>query len=149
MKSLNNRHIIIRHASISRCKKINASNACYYNYAQGLAGALKYLRQFTGQFDLEPPPPKITRFQDAISSLEEVQSFPDWRGFSEEAITIASSMNKLTYFHCESLNSARQTTLDDYFHPIYLILYYSIYTYLIFDYSLYHACTCFGYIYQT
>ena len=78
-----------------------------------------------GQFDLEPPPPKITRFQDAISSLEEVQSFLDWRGFSEEAITIASSVNKLTYFHCESLNSARQTTLDDYFHPIYLILYYS------------------------
>ena len=76
---------------------------------------------------IEPPPPKITRFQDAISSLEEVQSFLDWRGFSEEAITIASSMNKLTYFHCESLNSARQTTLDDYFHPtcIYLILYYS------------------------
>ena len=78
-----------------------------------------------GQFDLEPPPPKITQFQDAISSLEEVQSFLDWRGFSEKAITIASSMNKLTYFHCESLNSARQTTLDDYFHPIYLILYYS------------------------
>ena len=101
-----------------------------------------------GQFDLEPPPPKIARFQDAISSLEEVQSFLDWRGFSEEAITIASSMNKLTYFHCESLNSARQTTVD-YFHPIYLILYYSIYTYLIFYYSLYHACTCFGYIYHT
>ena len=78
-----------------------------------------------GQVDLEPPPPKITRFQDAISSLEEVQSFLDWRGFSQEAIMIASSMNKLTHFHCESLNSARQTTLDDYFHSIYLILYYS------------------------
>ena len=37
-----------------------------------------------GKFDLEPPPPKITRFQDAISSLEEVQSFLDWRGFSEQ-----------------------------------------------------------------
>ena len=61
MKSLNNRHI--RHASISRCKKITRSNACYYNYAQGLAGALKYLRQFTGQFDLEPPPPKSHGFK--------------------------------------------------------------------------------------
>ena len=71
-----------------------------------------------GQFDLEPPPPKITRFQDAISSLEEVQSFLDWRGFSEEATMIASSMNKLTYLHCESLNSAKQTTLGDYFRHI-------------------------------
>ena len=26
-----------------------------------------------GQFDLEPPPPKITRYQDAIASLEAVQ----------------------------------------------------------------------------
>ena len=77
-----------------------------------------------GQFDLEPPPPKITRFQD-ILTIEEVQSFLDWRGFSEEAITIAPPMKKLTYFHCESFNSARQTTLDDYLHPIYLILYHS------------------------
>jgi hypothetical protein len=60
-----------------------------------------------GQFDLEPPPPKITRFQDAISSLEEVQSFLDRRGFSEEATRIASSVNKLTYLHCESLILAR------------------------------------------
>ena len=70
------------------------------------------------QFDLEPPPPKITRFQDAISSLEDVQSFLDYKGFSEEATRIASSMNTLTYLHCQSLNSARQTTLDEYFHPI-------------------------------
>ena len=104
------------------------------------AGALKYLRQFTGQFDLEPPPPKITRFQDAISSLEEVQSFLDWRGFSEEAITIASSMNKLTYFTVEALTLLnRLYTLDDYFYLIYLIFYY----------SLYHGCTCFRYIYHT
>ena len=67
-----------------------------------------------GQFDLEPPPPKITRFQDAISSLEEVQSFLDRRGFSEEATRIASSVNKLTYLHCERLNLTRQTTLDDF-----------------------------------
>ena len=65
-----------------------------------------------GQFDLKPPPPKITRFQDAISSPEAVQCFFDNKGYSEEATTVASSMNRLTYLHCESLNSARQTTLD-------------------------------------
>ena len=26
---------------------------------------------------------------------------------------VASSMNRLTYLHCESLNSARQTVLDN------------------------------------
>ena len=70
------------------------------------------------QFDLEPPPPKITKFQDAISSLEDVQSFLDYKGFSEEATRIASSMNALTYLHCQSLNSARQTTLEEYFIPM-------------------------------
>ena len=36
-----------------------------------------------GKFDLEPPPPKITRFQDAISSLEAVKTFLDSRGYSD------------------------------------------------------------------
>ena len=71
-----------------------------------------------GQFDLEPPPPNITRFQDVISSLEAVQCFLDNKGYSEEATTVASSMNRLTYLHYESLNSARQTTLDEFFHLI-------------------------------
>ena len=70
------------------------------------------------QFDVEPPPPKIIRFQDAISSLEDVQSFLDYKGFSEEATKITSSMNTLTYLHCQSLNSARQMTLKEYFHSI-------------------------------
>ena len=71
-----------------------------------------------GQFDLEPSHPKITRFQVATSSLEAVQCFLYNKGYSEEATTVASSMNRLTYLHCESLNSARQTTPDKVFHPI-------------------------------
>ena len=66
-------------------------------------------------FDLEPPPPKITRFQDAISSLEAVQEFLDSKGHSEEATRIATYANKLTYLHCASLQSARQSTLQEYF----------------------------------
>ena len=65
------------------------------------------------QFDLA----KITWFQDATSSLETVQTFVDSKGFLEEAARIATSMNKLTYFRCASLDSARQSTLDEYFHP--------------------------------
>lgn len=67
------------------------------------------------QFNLEPPPPKVTQFQDAISSLEEVQSFLDRRGMSKEAARVTSSINKLTYHHCQSVNSARKTTLEEYF----------------------------------
>ena len=70
------------------------------------------------QFDLEPPPPKITMFQEAISSLEDVQVFLDYKGFSDEATKIISSVNALTHLHCQSLNSARQTTLEEHFHPI-------------------------------
>ena len=68
-----------------------------------------------GQFDLEPPPAKITRFQDAISSLEAVQIFLDSRGYPEEATSIATATIRLTYCHCESLDSARQSTLTEYF----------------------------------
>ena len=63
-----------------------------------------------GQFDLESPPAKITRFQYAISSLEAVQIFLDSRGYPEKATSIATATNRLTYCHCESLDSARQST---------------------------------------
>ena len=56
--------------------------------------------------------------EDAISSLEAVQCFLDNKGYSEEESTVASSMNKLTYLHCEILNSARQTILGEYSHLI-------------------------------
>ena len=45
------------------------------------------------QFDLEPPPPKLTRFQEAISSLEDVQSFLDSKGYSDKATKLTSSVN--------------------------------------------------------
>ena len=37
---------------------------------------------------------RITRFEDAISSLEDVQSFLDYKGFSDEATKIASSSER-------------------------------------------------------
>ena len=70
-----------------------------------------------GHFDLEPPPPKITRFQDAISLLEAVQTFLDSKGHSEEATRVASTMNRLAHLHCASLSSARQSYLKEFFHP--------------------------------
>ena len=49
------------------------------------------------QFDLDPPPPKITRYQDAISSLEDVRAFLDSKGCSEEATKIAPSIDTLHF----------------------------------------------------
>ena len=71
-----------------------------------------------GQFDLEPPPPKIARYQDAIASLEAVQAFLDSKGHSEEATRIASSMDRVAYLHISTLNSARQSTLEEFSPPI-------------------------------
>ena len=76
-----------------------------------------------GHFDLEPPPPRITRFQDAISSLEAVQTFLDSKGHSEEATTVASTMNRLAYLHCASLSSARQSTLEEFFLNVNVYLF--------------------------
>ena len=71
-----------------------------------------------GQFDLEPPPPKITRYQDAIASLEAVQTFLDSKGHSEEATRVASTMDRVAYFHISTLNFARQNTLEEFFPPV-------------------------------
>ena len=57
------------------------------------------------QFDLEPPPPKITRFEDAMSSLEDVQVFLDSKGFLEQATIITASMNELAHLHLKSKSS--------------------------------------------
>ena len=70
------------------------------------------------QYDVEPPPPKIAKYEDAISALEDVQRFLDNKGHSEQATNISSMMNKVTELHCVSLSLGRQSTLQDYFHPL-------------------------------
>ncbi len=70
------------------------------------------------EFDLEPPPQKITKYQDAIAALEAVQIFIDSKGYSEEATRITSTMNRLTHLHCTSLIFARQSTIQEFFHPV-------------------------------
>ena len=67
------------------------------------------------QFDAEPPSTKITKFQDAISSLEAVQAFLDSKGYPEESSMISKVASKLTYLHCASLQSGRQSKHTEYF----------------------------------
>ena len=66
-------------------------------------------------FDLEPPPLKIKNFGEAIHSFEDVQAFLDSKGYSDQATVIASAIDLVASLHCNSLASARQSTLDEYF----------------------------------
>ena len=66
-------------------------------------------------FDFEPPPPKIKNFGEAIQSLEDVQTFLDNKGYSDQATTIAAAIDLVASLHCKSLASARQSTLNEYF----------------------------------
>ena len=74
------------------------------------------------QFDLEPPPPKITRFEDAMSSLEDVQVFLDSKGFLEQATIITASMNELAHLHLKS--KSRQRHITRIFSYSYLSFYF-------------------------
>ena len=67
------------------------------------------------QFDLEPPPPKIKDFKEAVSMLEDVQTFLDSRGYNEAATKMGLEIDTVVSLQHDSLNCARQTTLDEFF----------------------------------
>ena len=62
----------------------------------------------------EPPPPKIKRYHEAVSNLEDVQLFLDSRGHSGLATKVGSLMDTVVSLQYESLASARQATLDEF-----------------------------------
>ena len=68
-------------------------------------------------FDFERPPPKINSFSGAIHSLEDVKSFLDAKGYSEQATVVSSALDMVASLNCSSLASDRQhiRTLDEYF----------------------------------
>ena len=70
--------------------------------------------------DFEPHPPKIKNFGEAIQSLEDVQTFLDSKGYSDQAtiaaaIDLVAAVDLVAFLHCKSLVSARQSTLNEYF----------------------------------
>ena len=73
----------------------------------------KSMKKMSNLIWTHAPPPKITKYQDAISSLEDVRAFLDSKGCSEEATKIASSIDTLVSLHSDSLS--RQSTLNEYF----------------------------------
>ena len=63
------------------------------------------------------PPPKKKSFSDAIHSLEDVKSFLDAQGYSEQATVVSSALDTcmVASLNCTSLASGRQRTLDECF----------------------------------
>ena len=62
------------------------------NFCQ-ISTPLPELESDNEQFDSEPPPPKIKRYQEAVSMLEDVQLFLDSRGHSGVATKVGSLMD--------------------------------------------------------
>lgn len=65
------------------------------------------------EMDVEPPPPKLHNFKEAIQSLEDIQQFLESRGYMEEALRIGSAVDTMTVL---KLKASKQTSLHDYCH---------------------------------
>ena len=63
-------------------------------------------------YDLLPPPPKLTCFKQAIEALEDVQVFLEHRGYVEQATSVGKVMIDLAGI---SVTNCTQTTIDQYF----------------------------------
>ena len=63
-------------------------------------------------FDFEPPSPKIRSFSE-VHSLEDVKSFLDAKGYSEQETVISSALDMVESLNCTSLALGRQRTLDE------------------------------------
>ena len=63
-------------------------------------------------YDLLPPPPKLTCFKQAIEALEDVPAFLEHQGYVEQATSVGKVMINLAGI---SVHNYTQTTIDQYF----------------------------------
>ena len=62
--------------------------------------------------DQEPPLPRLKTYKEAITALEDVSYFLEYKGHGEEALSVSSNVDKIVNLQHAS---ARQITLHDYF----------------------------------
>ena len=65
-------------------------------------------------YDLLPPPPKLTCFKQAIEAVEDVQAFLEHQGYVEQATSVGKMMINLAGISY-SVHNYTQTTIDQYF----------------------------------
>ena len=66
-------------------------------------------------YDLEPPTPKLRTYQEAISVIEDVQTFLDSKGHNELATKLGSQINSIVSLQFSSAKCSVQTRIDDFF----------------------------------
>ena len=66
-------------------------------------------------YDLEPPPPKIKTYQEAVSAMEDVQMFLDSKGHNELATKLGSQVNSIVSLQFSSAKFSVQRRIDDFF----------------------------------
>ena len=75
---------IFLHALVMICGKRNFSHLAIISDQHSLDEE----EPDDASFDIEPPPPKIRSFSEVINSLEDVESFLDRKGHSEQATVV-------------------------------------------------------------
>ncbi len=63
--------------------------------------------------DLEPPPPKLKSYREAISAIEDAQAFLDLKGQNEISTKLELEISNIICLQCASCT--KQTTIDDFF----------------------------------
>ena len=65
-------------------------------------------------YDLEPLPPKLKTYQEAVSAIEDVQTFLDSKGHNELATKLGSQINSIVSLQFSSAKCSVQTRIDDF-----------------------------------
>ena len=67
-------------------------------------------------YDLEPPSPKIKTYKEAVSAIEDIQAFLDFKGHNELSTKLGTHINSIVSLQCaHTCKTSVQTTIDDFF----------------------------------
>lgn len=67
--------------------------------------------------DLDPPPPRLKNFVEAMDCLEEVRSFLELSGHTAEATKAGELVNTVAWLQCSTTRYTNQAKLTSYFQP--------------------------------
>lgn len=66
-------------------------------------------------YDLEPPSPKIKIYKEAVSAIEDIQAFLDFKGHNELSTKLETHINRIVSLQRAHTCTSVQTTIDAFF----------------------------------